>query len=570
MQNSDGATGARPRSSADGPGGAPAVSGFLRVRVRASAAAGLGMSGIFAACVVAAQALQGHFGASAVGPGAVASSAASALLAGFVLHFLIALALSSYLRRFGQQRLRLLRTQAGILGVMLLVALSARALHQGFHLTPLWLPVTLAPLWTASSFDRRAGFVVAVAMAFLLGALAGFDGTVLSVLLARGMAATLMYLDRRKSRQLLVAGAAAGATGTVVLVAVGTLAGVPWTPGTDLAEPTRSLLIASLAAGIIEGALATLLRPLAERLLGHVSRERLLQLTDLEQPLLQRLAREAPGTFEHSRAMANLAEQAASAIGADALLTRVGAYYHDLGKTVGAKHFVENLDPGETSPHDELAPEESARRILRHVVEGARILRDGKIPEPVVEFSYTHHGTQLLEYFLNKRREQHAGAAASSFDEDLFRYQGMKPQTKETGILMLVDSIEAASRTIDPPDRQRFAQMVQRVVHTKLQQGQLDECNLSLAELRIVQARMVETLTHMHHHRIKYPWQAERAEQFGVPSSAMVGPGAGRGPSAVPSPAAPLAEGRPSGTLPPAPGSDAPASVISIGRGARS
>jgi putative nucleotidyltransferase with HDIG domain len=519
------------------------------------------MSLVFATCVVLAQALHGSFESGA------AASSPRALVAAGVLHFLVALALGSYLRRFGQPRLRLLRTQAGILGAMLLVTLLARALHQGLGLPALWLPVTLAPLWTASSFDRRAGFVVAVAMAFLLAALAGFDGLVLCVLLARGMAATLMYLDRRKSRQLLLSGAAAGATATVVLVAVATLAGAPLSLASDLAAPGRSLVLASLGAGVLEGALATLLRPMAERVLGHVSRERLLQLTDLEQPLLQRLAREAPGTFEHSRAMANLAEQAASAIGADALLTRVGAYYHDLGKTIGAKHFVENLDPGEPSPHDRLAPEESARRILRHVVEGARILREGGIPEPVVEFSYTHHGTQLLEYFLNKRREQ--AGEGDAIDERLFRYQGMKPQTKETGILMLVDSIEAASRTIDPPDRQRFAQMVQRIVHTKLQQGQLDECNLSLAELRVVQARMVETLTHMHHHRIKYPWQAERAEQFGVPSSAVVG--AGRAPTPVPGAAAPLAEGRAPGTPshPPAP-VDAPASVIAIGRGVRS
>jgi len=246
-----------------------------------------------------------------------------------------------------------------------------------------------------------------------------------------------------------------------------------------------------------------------------VSRERLLDLTDLEQPLLKKMSRESPGSWEHSRAMANLAEAAASAIGADALLTRVGAYYHDLGKTTQAKYFVENLGHGERSPHEDLDPDVSADAIMAHVVVGAKILRDGGIPEPVVEFSYTHHGTQVVEFFWNKCNEQ---GNPKGLTESSFRYPGMKPQTKETAILMLVDSIEAASRTIDPPDRDRFEMMIQRVLFTKLTSGQLDECGLTLEDIRTLATRMTDTLVNMHHHRIKYQWQAKQAEEFGVPS----------------------------------------------------
>ena len=449
-------------------------------------------------------------------------------LAGFgLLQFLIALSLTSFLRTFGQPRLRLLRTQVGILATMVLVALMARGFLAALEPSPLWMPVALTPLWMAVSFDRRAGFIVAVSMALVLASFVGFDSLVFCVLLARGMSATLSFLRRPSASGLILAGAQAGVTAGLVLVAVCALDGQPLSELLDPRHPMASPLLATVGGGLLEGVLALLLRPVVMRLLGNVSRDRLLRLTDLEQPLLQRLAREAPGTFEHSRAMANLAEQAASAIGADALLTRVGAYYHDLGKTIGAKHFVENLDRGEPSPHEQLSPEESARRIVRHVVEGTRILREGGIPEPVVEFAYTHHGTQKIEYFLNKHRQQIAASGDPELPEDAFRYPGMKPQTKETAILMLVDSIEAASRTIDPPDRVRFRQMVHQVVQTKLEQGQLDECNLSLAELRVVEARMVETLAHMHHHRVKYPWQAERAEQFGVPASAVGRPGTG-------------------------------------------
>jgi putative nucleotidyltransferase with HDIG domain len=254
-----------------------------------------------------------------------------------------------------------------------------------------------------------------------------------------------------------------------------------------------------------------------QRLLGHVTRERLLDLTDLEQPLLKKMQREAPGSWEHSRAMANLAEGAASVIGADALLTRVGAYYHDLGKTTQAKYFVENLGAGERSPHEELDPEVSADAIMAHVVVGTKILRDGGIPEPVVEFCYTHHGTQVVEYFWNKCNEQ---GNPKGLTEAHFSYPGMRPQTKETAILMLVDSIEAASRTIDPPERAKFETMIQRVLFTKLKSGQLDESGLTVEDLRTLATRMSETLVNMHHHRVKYQWQAHQAEQFGVPAHA--------------------------------------------------
>ncbi len=216
--------------------------------------------------------------------------------------------------------------------------------------------------------------------------------------------------------------------------------------------------------------------------------------------------------------MANLAEQAASSIGADALLTRVGAYYHDLGKTAQCKYFVENLGPDERSPHDELEPDVSADAIMAHVVLGTRILREGGIPEPVVEFAYTHHGTQIVEFFWNKCQQI---GNPKGLDASYFRYPGMKPQTKETAILMLVDSIEAASRTIDPPEREQFENMIQRILFTKLKQGQLDDCGLDLNDLRIISNRMAETLVNMHHHRIKNQWQAKRAKEFGVPTAAV-------------------------------------------------
>src|SRR5690606_31278413 len=210
----------------------------------------------------------------------------------------------------------------------------------------------------------------------------------------------------------------------------------------------------------------------------------------------------------------------------DSLLTRAGAYYHDLGKSVQPKYFIENLARGEASPHDDLAPEVSADAIMAHVVMGTQILRDGGVPEPVVEFAYTHHGTQLVEYFWNKYREQHG--EGKGLDESHFRYPGMKPLSKETAILMLVDSIEAASRTIQPPEHDKFEEMIRRICFHKLKSGQLDDSGLDLSDLKILAERMAATLVNMYHGRIKYPWQQkqeaeeEKARQIAAASEPEV------------------------------------------------
>jgi hypothetical protein len=169
---------------------------------------------------------------------------------------------------------------------------------------------------------------------------------------------------------------------------------------------------------------------------------------------------------------------------------------------------------GDVSPHDGLAPEVSADAIMAHVVMGVKILRDGGIPEPVVEFAYTHHGTQVVEYFWNKYQEKNADRPPGErLDENHFRYPGMKPMTKETAILMLVDSIEAASRTVEPPTQEKFVEMIRRVVFSKLAAGQLDDSGLTMFDLRIMITRMASALVNMSHGRIKYPWQREKSAE---------------------------------------------------------
>ncbi len=435
------------------------------------------------------------------------------LVAAFMLYLFSAGLLLSYFARFGHGRLQLVRSQVGVFAMLLAVVLGAKALLLLTAWPAFWLPLSAATMWVTLGFDRRAALIFHVAASFLVASLLRFDLMWLTVFVARGLTATLLFRNRKQPRQMLLAAGFGGLLAALAYYALIVMFESSAAAVADITLAATSQVTACVGGGLLAGVLGYLLREPAALLLGHVSRSRLLDLTDIEEPLLRKMATEAPGSWEHSRAMANLAEAAAASIGANSLLTRVGAYYHDLGKTIQCKYFIENLSPGERSPHDDLAPEVSADAIMAHVVMGTKILRDGGVPEPVVEFAYTHHGTQRVEYFWNKYRQAERDPDETVLPESHFRYPGMKPMNKETAILMLVDSVEAASRTIQPPDKEKFEQMIQRIVFSKLNSGQLDDSGLTLVDLRIMTSRMADALVNMYHGRIKYPWQRKQEEE---------------------------------------------------------
>jgi putative nucleotidyltransferase with HDIG domain len=429
----------------------------------------------------------------------------------FGVYFALLFLVSTYLRRFGNARTRLLRMQLGLFAGMALFVTLAKVLLLFTALPELWIPIATVPMWVAVSFDRRTAFLVNVTLAFMAASLLLFDLPLLTVLITRGLASSVFFRNKKHPWGMVPAGLGGGVVACGIYAAIRVIFEGSYSAVSDLSDPLTSPLVACVGGGVLAGLIGAMFRRPGDRLLGAVSRDRLIELTDLDQPLLAKMATEAPGSWEHARAMANLAEAAAAAIGADSLLVRVGAYYHDLGKTIQPKYFVENLLPGERSPHEDLDPDVSADAIMAHVVQGAKILRDGAIPEPVVEFAYTHHGTQTIEFFWHKCLER---GNPKNLREDFFRYPGMKPQTKETAILMLVDSIEAASRTIQPPDREKFETMIQRVIFTKLRSGQLDDSGLTLEDVRTIVSRMSDTLVNMYHGRVKYPWQRESRESM--------------------------------------------------------
>ncbi|MBN2789239.1 MAG: HDIG domain-containing protein [Candidatus Delongbacteria bacterium] len=229
----------------------------------------------------------------------------------------------------------------------------------------------------------------------------------------------------------------------------------------------------------------------------------LLQLSDMSRPLLKKLQIEAPGTSHHSIVVGNLAEAAAEAIKANSLLARVGAYYHDIGKTFKPAYFVEN-QKNIGNKHDKMAPNMSALILSNHVKEGTKLANEYKLPEIIIDFIKTHHGTSRMEFFYSKALTQ-LKDPEEKINESIYKYPGPKPQTKETAIVMLSDIVEAKSRTETNANIDRFRQIINEIILERLQTGELDECNLKINELSKIREAMIPVLTGMYHSRIVYP-----------------------------------------------------------------
>jgi len=258
-----------------------------------------------------------------------------------------------------------------------------------------------------------------------------------------------------------------------------------------------------LAAGyFVAGSL-----PFIESLFGVVTDISLLELSDPSHPLLQELVRRAPGTYNHSIAVASIAEAAAEAIDANGLLVRVGAYFHDIGKMLKPQYFVENMQSGSESRHENLAPAMSTLIIIGHVKDGVDLAEEHNLPRPLIDFIEQHHGTTLVEYFFHEATKQAESRPDHKTDaeESSFRYPGPKPQTREAGVLMLADAVEGASRTLTDPTPKRIETLVHNITMKRLLDGQFDECSLKLSEIRTIEASLVKSLIGIYHGRIRYP-----------------------------------------------------------------
>lgn len=426
----------------------------------------------------------------------------------FALALVFATIFAHHMRR--STRGKLVRVQIVSLIAIAVLAGVIKAVLLGTAASVLIVPVAMFAMVPTLVLDRVVGLATGILAALVISLLGPFDLGVAILMLVQAATAGLVVAERPRHRwkSTLFAGLVTTlfTVATYVLLTYLTTGAMPAFDGDPLRSPWLAAAIGPAFATLISVPLV----PLYQLAVGEITQSKLVDLEDLSNPLLKQIAERSPGTWQHSLAMANMAEVAANSIGANGRLVRVGAYYHDLGKSLQPKYFIENLEAGETSPHDRLAPEVSCDAIFAHVTEGIVHARKAGLHERIVDFMHMHHGNGVLEYFWGKVKEQ---GNPRGFTVEDFRYPGHPPQSRETAILAICDAVEAASRTLKSPTPATIDSLVQRIVYGKLHLGQLDESGLSMSDLRCVSDSLRETIRHANHGRIEYPWQREKAQQ---------------------------------------------------------
>ncbi len=403
--------------------------------------------------------------------------------------------LLTFYRRESYDELRQVLVLSTIFAVVIAgAAVTVKFIGDG----PELIPIPFAAMLVTVLFSGRASLVAVTALSILLGSQAAFGGLdAVYMALVGGIAGAFSVRSIQRRSQLLVAFLVI--TGGFLLAALTVALRLEW----SLAQFGSSIARgASNALG--SAALVTITLPLFEVAARVTTDLTLLELSDPNRPLLRRLATEAPGTYAHSIAMANLTEAACNKIGANGLLARVGCYYHDVGKMSRPRFFAENQVGGH-NPHDSLSAAASAALIRNHVLEGIELAEEHKLPRSIVSFIPEHHGTMEISYFLNRARTSNPGTEVSS---EAYQYPGPRPVSAETAITMLADGVEAALRVIDDPTEEKMADAIAHIVDQRIDAGQLDEAPLTLAQIDQVKKEFLRVVAGMYHSRIEYPEEA--------------------------------------------------------------
>ncbi len=366
-------------------------------------------------------------------------------------------------------------------------------------LSPYVIPFCIVPIVIKTFYDNYLAFVTHIVVVLIASFLTnlGYEFTLLQML--AGIVVILSKVNTRDWSRFFYSMLAIFLTYVIGYLGLSLIQVGDW-------RDINYTVFGWLFLNVFLTMLAYPLIPLLERLFGFTSAITLMELSDMNRPLLRELAVKAPGTLQHSLQVANLSEAAASRIGADDLLVKVASLYHDIGKTKAPQYFIENQSNGK-NPHDELSPKESAIIIIDHVLEGERKAREKRLPKMVIDFIRSHHGTTRTEYFYRKSVERNGEA---NVDESLFRYPGPIPRTREETIVMLADSIEAACKSLKEPTGQDIDQLIDRIISGKIAQGQLRDSPLSFEELEACQDVFQKLMRSIHHVRIEYPEEPEK------------------------------------------------------------
>jgi len=384
-------------------------------------------------------------------------------------------------------------------------------------------PYAISPLVLSVLLGRNHGLYVAVFVSLWSSVLFGrIDAPILVTGMMSGFTAVYLTLQVRRRSKLVRAGLGVGVAIWILSLTFGYIGPISLLSPSANNWPMIGLQSAlAIGNGIVTATIVGGILPMFEHAFQITTDISWLEASDLNHPLLRRMTIEAPGTYHHSLVVANLAEAAAEAIGANATLCRVCAYFHDVGKLVKSEYFTENMN-FERNPHEDLAPTMSALIIIAHVKEGVDLALKHKLNQRIIDIIQEHHGTSLVYYFYKRALQQHEDARAGGkimnlrehdvpeVREESFRYSGPKPQTKETAIVSLADAVESASRSLEKPTPAKIEQLVNDIIDQRIADHQLDECDLTLSDIRIIADRFRFTLTTMLHSRIAYPKQESK------------------------------------------------------------
>ena len=358
------------------------------------------------------------------------------------------------------------------------------------------VPICLAPIVIRSFFDTRTAFFIHLLVVLLLGFVVSNGFHFVFLQLVAGMMGIYGFSNFRNRSQLFYTTIVIALTYTLCYIALnviveGSFREIDW------------ITIGYLSISALLTLLAYPLIYLFEKVFGFISDVTLLELADTNNKLLRELARKAPGTFQHSLQVANLAEAATSLIGGNSLLIRTAALYHDIGKMNAPMYYVENQSTG-LNPHDELSYEESAQIIINHVIAGIEIAKKAGIPDKIIDFIRTHHGTTKTGYFFKMYMIDNPDVKLSEAEE-LFTYPGPIPFSKESVVLMMADSVEAASRSLTKPDTEKIDKLVEGIICNQMDEGQYENADITLRDLRLIKKMFKKMLMNIYHVRIEYP-----------------------------------------------------------------
>ena len=395
-------------------------------------------------------------------------------------------------------------TAVGAVFTVMLLYLVFVAVVVRFGLSPYMIPVPFAAIMLAALFDYRLGLIAAMFAAMLIPLVTNIPHNVGFVALLAG-AVGVVGIEKMRSRShvfsIFLHISAAYVLGTIA---------VELGHAENFREIT-SKAAWGLANGLFSSASVMFLLPVFESLFSRTSRFTLLELTDLNKPILKRLNMEAHGTYHHSMLLGNLVDAAAEAIGADPLKARVMAYYHDIGKIFKPEYFAENQNGG-FNKHEKITPQMSSLILVSHVKDGVELAREEKLPDVVTDAIREHHGRSVMAFFYQKALETDSH---SSLKKDDFRYPGPRPRSKESGLLMCADSVEAAVRSLKDPTPAHIRNMVNKLIDSRAREGELDDSGMTLQDLNLIKEKFIAILTGIYHKRIAYPGQEEEEEAPG-------------------------------------------------------